>query len=469
MSLKNYSSVRFALAAKVLLIIALMIVAGILWKSGSRDVPAARQDPLRSSKSERLGKVESSFGKPSKSGMAFEVGALSLQEVYFQLPEKSEESALKLMSSSQVGEQLIREGASFRGGRTLEIDPETEERNRLLFRRLGELEGEEAINYLLEKYGEEEPTTALGITFAILGWMDVDLEAALAAFQELSRSETPNLPSMRWKGRKVLTGFGGKDRPAAVQFGIREVMRAVSLVDHERGLALLGEFPWSHYASFHSGLTGYAEANVADPAKDLDQMREAFAAIVEERFLSRVDGIEPSKDFRASHMERIDRMLAQTWADRDLDAAIKWYSRELEWDRTLATEVERILTVFGGIRSARRSEIIKWIEKNRTESDWDDRLIISYTLGWASGPVDKFVERLVILPIEERDRTEIVERWTMNDNRNGVSLPRVSREDAHRLFEAADLSVAERTRLQEEFDTAVQNGERLQEARRLGF
>ena len=174
--------------------------------------------------------------------MAFEVGALSLQEVYFQLPEKSEESALKLMSSSQVGEQLIREGASFRGGRTLEIDPETEERNRLLFRRLGELEGEEAINYLLEKYGEEEPTTALGITFAILGWMDVDLEAALAAFQELSRSETPNLPSMRWKGRKVLTGFGGKDRPAAVQFGIREVMRAVSLVDHERGLALLGEF-----------------------------------------------------------------------------------------------------------------------------------------------------------------------------------------------------------------------------------
>jgi hypothetical protein len=55
------------------------------------------------------------------------------------------------------------------------------ERIRLLFRRLGELEGEAALDEVLARYGTGA-FTANAMTHALLGWMEVDPAAAMAVF-----------------------------------------------------------------------------------------------------------------------------------------------------------------------------------------------------------------------------------------------------------------------------------------------
>ena len=203
-----------------------------------------------------------------------------------------------------------------------QVDRESVERTRLLFRRLGKLEGEEALDFLMEKYGREQGFTGLAMTFAILGWMEADPEAAIKAFQQLNRSNTPNLPSMMWRNETVLTGFGGELRPAIVQFALREVLRAASLENPERGMDLLREYPWDYHANFHSGMTGYAQALAENPNVDWRGLRDKLAGLVDDRQNQRAERDEPSPVLWTQELTNLDRTVAQLWANRDLSAAV---------------------------------------------------------------------------------------------------------------------------------------------------
>jgi hypothetical protein len=83
------------------------------------------------------------------------------------------------------------------------------ERTRLLFRRLGELEGEQALDDLVERYGKGQ-FTAIAMTEAVIGWMSVDRDEALAAFDRMMRGKPGSQlgRGITWNACEILSGFG---------------------------------------------------------------------------------------------------------------------------------------------------------------------------------------------------------------------------------------------------------------------
>ena len=89
----------------------------------------------------------------------------------------------------------------------VEYPAEDAERVQLLFRRLGALEGEAALDEILSRYGKGR-YTGQAMALAIAGWMEVDPAAALSAFRELLGSEQPREFGLRWKGAHVMDCVG---------------------------------------------------------------------------------------------------------------------------------------------------------------------------------------------------------------------------------------------------------------------
>lgn len=78
-----------------------------------------------------------------------------------------------------------------------------------LFRRFGELEGEQALDEIVGRYRHGQLTVEV-MTQAVIGWMEVDRPAALAAFGKLMKGGDGPLPNLgiAWKGTLLTSGFG---------------------------------------------------------------------------------------------------------------------------------------------------------------------------------------------------------------------------------------------------------------------
>ena len=93
-----------------------------------------------------------------------------------------------------------------------------EEKERMkIFEELGALDGEEAVDFLFEKYGKGHGTY-LPMVFAMRGWMEQDMEGALAAFKGFLANGKPgfvhNLSGsglggnlFMWKGESFHSGY----------------------------------------------------------------------------------------------------------------------------------------------------------------------------------------------------------------------------------------------------------------------
>lgn len=83
------------------------------------------------------------------------------------------------------------------------------ERTRLLFRRLGELEGEQALDEIVSRYAND-PFVVDAMIEAIIGWMEADRSAAYAALVALlgKNGGMPLNPGITWKGTRLTSGFG---------------------------------------------------------------------------------------------------------------------------------------------------------------------------------------------------------------------------------------------------------------------
>ena len=85
-----------------------------------------------------------------------------------------------------------------------------------VFRQLGALDGEKALDYLMAKSGGANSQTAMGLPhamgFAFSGWMESDLKGALAAFEGFligggGTFAHPGANMFKWKGKKFYSGM----------------------------------------------------------------------------------------------------------------------------------------------------------------------------------------------------------------------------------------------------------------------
>jgi hypothetical protein len=203
---------------------------------------------------------------------------------------------------------------------------------------------------------------------------------------------------------------------------------------------------------FHSGVTGYVQALAENHDVDWRGLHDKLAGLVDDRQNQRVERNEPSEVLWTQELTKLDRTVAQRWAHRDLGAAIDWYAHDLEWGQSTQSMNSRALTVFQGMPKGDRWKVMRWIEENHGRNGWDDSLIVDYTLTWAMGPADDFVDRLVSLPEDEQKRLEIVTRYSFSVTRNGESVMRIVSDQARRLIDSARLSNEIRSGLLKKID-----------------
>lgn len=81
-----------------------------------------------------------------------------------------------------------------------------------VFRKLGAIDGEEALDYLMFRYGQHSGGASFGLphamAFAFMGWMEQDFEAALKAFDDfvIDGSPIPGRNMFRWRDQEFFTG-----------------------------------------------------------------------------------------------------------------------------------------------------------------------------------------------------------------------------------------------------------------------
>ena len=82
-----------------------------------------------------------------------------------------------------------------------------------MFVKLGALEGEAAVDFIFNKYGNGQ-STYLPMTFAMTGWMENDLEAGLAAFKGFLKNGQSGFAHsiskgglFQWKGKVFHSGM----------------------------------------------------------------------------------------------------------------------------------------------------------------------------------------------------------------------------------------------------------------------
>ena len=73
-----------------------------------------------------------------------------------------------------------------------------------IYRQLGVVDGGESINYLFNTISNKQ-SSVFAMTAALTGWMETDMEAALAAFQKLNEVTPGSAPSLH-HGKSPLPG-----------------------------------------------------------------------------------------------------------------------------------------------------------------------------------------------------------------------------------------------------------------------
>ena len=114
------------------------------------------------------------------------------------------------MSAEQLLSRLPVMGGE--GGLVFISGQKMSEEEARLFRRLGALEGEAAIDELVGRYSSVGNYAAAAVSEAIVGWMEVDRAAAIAAFRELVNPSSGGNGLVEsifcWKGTSFVSGFG---------------------------------------------------------------------------------------------------------------------------------------------------------------------------------------------------------------------------------------------------------------------
>ena len=241
-----------------------------------------------------------------------------------------------------------------------------------------------------------------------------------------------------------------------LQDAVRVTTKAVAGRSYSRGEALLREEPFSKDAFFQYAVRGYTDA--MGPGTDWRRVREELDLLVQDRSATRtlsggtitIDLTNPvvvnsgSIQFH-SGQNQVDRTIAARWASHDLDAAVNWYARELSDPQLSSADPSSLtVTVLRTVPAERGWEVVDWIDRERFEDGWSDRVVVEYAKQTAMQRDYEIAEQLVAMPVAEADRVAIVAAYATPHVQNNERRLRHSPENIQRLIDAANLSEDER-------------------------
>jgi len=175
-------------ALAVALLIGAAVVIGLNSGSGDGEERGGAVAKPAREKGRTAGMRPAARGRErSKSGR--ELRGLSAEQVLSRLPVMGGEGGLVFISGLKLPEEAAR-----------------------LFQRLGALQGEAAIDEIVGRYSSAGNYAAAAVSEAIVGWMEVDREAAISAFRELVKPSSGGNGLVEsifcWKGTSFVSGFG---------------------------------------------------------------------------------------------------------------------------------------------------------------------------------------------------------------------------------------------------------------------
>lgn len=358
-----------------------------------------------------------------------EAGTLTAQEIRDRMPPRAGQGVRLTLSRGKLPEESA-----------------------LLFRSLGRLEGEAALDEIVGRYGDVGSYAAAAAAQVILGWMEVDREAAVAAFRELAGPTAAGSTELMfcWKGKSFLSGYGGSGA-TVLQFAMRDVLAGVARMNELEGQALLREEPWCGAVCFVFGLQGLADGMAA--GSDWRQLRAQLGALIVERDQDRA-GKPAIIDKQAAHEQHhLNQILALRWARDDMTAAVEWYVNEVAPPGPGTSRPQRIVELLRQMPVEDRTRVVDWFEQQRSEARWDDAVAVEYAKQLVFFSLDANTERLAAMPDEESNRVAIVSLFVTPQKRNGKLSLRFKRESLTRLIKAANLSLATEARMLEMMTT----------------
>jgi len=424
------SSTRIALIGAALLLGVAVVVAVKSGSgdgdegSGGADGPSAREQGKKVRRSGAGGR-----GTGTKSGRRSR--AMLLEDLLARLPESDGQKA----PDSLTGQNMPEDHA-------------------YLFRRLGKLQGEAALDEILDRYQNGGSYASMAMMHAVLGWMEVDREAAIAAFRELAAGASGNA-IISWKGTNVRSGPG---RPGMRDIGtLRSAMQLVlaeaTRSDGARGFELLREDPWRSDGYFLQGVLGYTEGMPA--STDWQDLREQLNALVEQRRLERPGDAKASARRALAEQQQIDLRVGLGWAKSDIDAAVDWYANQTVVPPNSPAASVRVLGLLFAVPEEDRYHVVDWFEGKRASGELDDGVVVKYASRLVGSAPDANLERLVGIPADEANRARIVAAFVSPVRKGGKLFLRHEPGQLQRLIDAAKLSEASGKRFQAVMASAV--------------
>lgn len=322
-------------------------------------------------------------------------------------------------------------------------DPDRQDRLRFerLLRRLGELEGDAALDEILNMRGKAH-THAIALAHALTGWFRANPEEAEAAFREMLGLDTrrsSNVNAITWRGKTVFNPW----ETFTVNHFISLVMEARTRIDPAAGRELLLETLWRRNINWGAGLAGYLDG--LRGRNDWLEVREEFLTLIDQGQSQQTSPV--SRDARYATFvhnreKDLDWIIARRWARDDLPAALKWYAKDRPHQ---SSPSERALELLGTLPPEQRSQVADWMAIHNGAVTADDTLPIAYVqVNHSRLPSPDLLQLLTVLP-KESQRAAIVAHFASAE-RKGKGQLRYQTDHLLELLNTAQLSPEEHAR-----------------------
>jgi len=219
---------------------------------------------------------------------------------------------------------------------------------------------------------------------------------------------------------------------------MRGVMAGATRSSELEGLALLREDPWSSGRHFPAGMRGFADGMAS--GTDWRALRAEMMGLLEDRKRSRTGDAAAIEKTAQYEQHYLDRTLAIRWARDDLAAAVDWYVNELVPDEQSKSNLQRAVTLLHHVPATERQRVVDWFEQRRSDEQWDDSLVMQYTMRLAGHTPDAEIHRLAAMPDDESQRAAIVSAFVAPAKKDGQLVLRHEPGVLLRLMDEANLS-----------------------------
>lgn len=297
----------------------------------------------------------------------------------------------------------------------------------LLFQQLGKLLGPEALDLIVERYGEANGAfTASAMGAALSGWMKVDPKRASLGLLELAGNaenqvELESRMVFHWNDQIVT--IAGDFSPALFHVAMTTPLQLASRYNREAGLEILGSLAQLNFLPPFAAFT-----SALDSGTDWQGVREQLEEAVG-RGWSR----------------QIDQAIAQGWATHDLRSALDWYAQQpSNANRSLENIAPAVL-----LQVEERSLAIDWMEEQIQAEAISDRFVQDFAAHPLSGMTEEMAHRLANLPRGPETRAQIIEAWVESARAPTASQSNFSSEFLHSLINTTPLPPERRSALYE--------------------